>query len=41
MHCVKLVSDRVALLDSGKCYWQGKYEQMEASADQVLKQFFE
>jgi len=41
MHCVKLVSDRVALLDGGKRYWQGKYEEMEASNDQVLKQFFE
>jgi phospholipid/cholesterol/gamma-HCH transport system ATP-binding protein len=41
MHCVQLVSDRVALLDDGKCYWQGKFEEMEQSADQVLKQFFE
>ncbi len=41
MHCVKLVSDRVALLDGGKCYWQGKYEEMETSKDDVLKQFFE
>jgi phospholipid/cholesterol/gamma-HCH transport system ATP-binding protein len=41
MHCVKLVSDKVALLDGGKCYWQGKYEAMAASGDQVLKQFFE
>jgi phospholipid/cholesterol/gamma-HCH transport system ATP-binding protein len=41
MHCVKIVSDRVALLDGGKCYWQGKYEEMEASGDPVLKQFFE
>ncbi len=38
-HCVKLVSDRVALLDGGKCYWQGKYDEMEASGDHVLKQF--
>jgi phospholipid/cholesterol/gamma-HCH transport system ATP-binding protein len=41
MHCVKLVSSRVALLDKGKCYWQGKYEEMEASGDQVLQEFFE
>ena len=41
MHCVKLVSDRVALLDGGKCYWQGKFEEMENSGDGVLKQFFE
>jgi len=41
MHCVKLVSDRVALLDDGKCYWQGKFEEMENSGDHVLKQFFE
>ncbi len=41
MHCVKLVSDRVALLDGGKCYWQGKYEEMEVSGDRELKQFFE
>lgn len=41
MHCVKLVSDRVALLNGGKCYWQGKFEEMENSGDQVLKQFFE
>jgi phospholipid/cholesterol/gamma-HCH transport system ATP-binding protein len=41
MHCVKVVSDRVALLDGGKCYWQGKFEEMEVSQDQVLKQFFE
>ena len=41
MHCVKLVSDSVALLNGGKCYWQGKFEEMENSGDQVLKQFFE
>jgi phospholipid/cholesterol/gamma-HCH transport system ATP-binding protein len=41
MHCVKLVSDRVALLDGGKCYWQGKFEEMENSGDGVLKQFIE
>jgi len=41
MHCVKLVSDRVALLEGGKCYWEGRFEEMEHSGDQVLKQFFE
>ena len=41
MHCVKLVSDRVAILSEGKCYALGTYKELESSADREIKQFFE
>jgi len=41
MSCVKNTADRVVLLLDGKCYTEGTYEQLEHSADEKIKQFFE
>ncbi|MDR3716445.1 MAG: ATP-binding cassette domain-containing protein [Puia sp.] len=41
MHCVKLVSDRIAVLVNGKCHAQGTYEELGSSTDREVKQFFE
>jgi phospholipid/cholesterol/gamma-HCH transport system ATP-binding protein len=40
MNCVKLTSDRVAVLIDGKCYAQGTYAQLESSTDKVISNFF-
>ncbi|EOR94120.1 Methionine ABC transporter ATP-binding protein [Arcticibacter svalbardensis MN12-7] len=41
MNCVKNTADLVVLLLEGKCYTEGTYEELEQSADQNIKQFFE
>lgn len=41
MSCVKLTSDRIVLLNDGKCYIQGTYDELKKSSDIVVKQFFE
>jgi phospholipid/cholesterol/gamma-HCH transport system ATP-binding protein len=41
MSCVKLTSDRVVLLNDGRCYVQGTYDALKKSSDTVVKQFFE
>jgi phospholipid/cholesterol/gamma-HCH transport system ATP-binding protein len=41
MNCVKNTADRVVLLLDGKCYMEGTYHELEASADENIKQFFE
>jgi phospholipid/cholesterol/gamma-HCH transport system ATP-binding protein len=41
MNCVKNTADRVVLLLDGKCYMEGSYHELEASADENIKQFFE
>ena len=41
MNCVKNTSDRVVLLLDGRCYAEGTYKQLEESADEKIKQFFE
>jgi phospholipid/cholesterol/gamma-HCH transport system ATP-binding protein len=41
MNCVKNTADRVVLLLDGRCYAEGTYEQLEDSADENIKQFFE
>lgn len=40
MNCVKHVSDVVVLLIDGKCYSESTYEEMVASTDKNIKQFF-
>ncbi len=40
MKCVKLVADRIAMLIDGKCYATGTYEELSASNDEKIKQFF-
>lgn len=41
MHCVKIVANRIVMLIDGKCYADGTYEELEASADERIKQFFD
>ncbi|SDF50013.1 phospholipid/cholesterol/gamma-HCH transport system ATP-binding protein [Mucilaginibacter pineti] len=41
MNCVKTTADRVILLLDGKCYAEGTYQELEQSADENIKQFFE
>jgi phospholipid/cholesterol/gamma-HCH transport system ATP-binding protein len=41
MNCVKNTADRVVLLLDGRCYAEGTYQEMEDSADEKIKQFFE
>ncbi len=40
MNCVKHISDVVVLLLEGKCYIESTYEEMVASSDENIKQFF-
>lgn len=41
MHCVRLTADRIAVLAGGKCRSMGTYEELQHSADEEVKQFFE
>jgi len=41
MNCVKNIADRVILLLDGICYANGTYDELEQSADEKIKQFFE
>ncbi len=41
MHCVKIVANRIVMLIDGKCYADGTYEELEASDDERIKQFFD
>jgi len=41
MNCVKMASDRVIVLIDGKCYANGKYEELKRNTDPKVKQFFE
>jgi len=40
MKCVKLVAQRIAMLIDGKCYAMGTYEELSASKDEKVRQFF-
>jgi phospholipid/cholesterol/gamma-HCH transport system ATP-binding protein len=41
MSCVRLTSDRVALLIEGKCYTSGTFQDLQRSADPKVKPFFD
>ena len=41
MNCVKIVADRIIMLIDGKCYGDGKYEELKKSNDLKIKEFFE
>lgn len=41
MNCVKMASDRVIVLIDGKCYANGKHEELKKNTDPKVKQFFE
>lgn len=40
MKCVKLTAHRVAMLIDGKCYATGTYDELDASGDEKIRQFF-
>jgi phospholipid/cholesterol/gamma-HCH transport system ATP-binding protein len=40
MKCVKLVAHRIAMLIDGKCYAVGTYDELSASGDEKIRQFF-
>ncbi|MDO8367508.1 MAG: ATP-binding cassette domain-containing protein [Saprospiraceae bacterium] len=40
MKCVKLVANRIAMLIDGKCYAIGTYDELSASPDEKIRQFF-
>lgn len=40
MKCVKLVAHRIAMLIDGKCYAVGTYDELSASTDEKIRQFF-
>lgn len=41
MHCVKIVANRIVMLIDGKCYADGTYEELKASEDERIRQFFD
>lgn len=41
MNCVRMASNRVAILVDGKCYASGTYEELKGNMDDKVKQFFE
>ncbi|MEW6468789.1 MAG: ABC transporter ATP-binding protein [Bacteroidota bacterium] len=40
MNCVRMTSARIAMLIDGRCYAEGPYDELRASADKNVKQFF-
>ncbi len=40
MKCVKLTAHRIAMLIDGKCYKTGTYDELYASEDEKIRQFF-
>jgi phospholipid/cholesterol/gamma-HCH transport system ATP-binding protein len=41
MNCVKIVSNRIAMLIEGRCYATGTYDELKQSNDEHIKQFFD
>lgn len=41
INCVKMTSNRIAMLIDGKCYTTGTYDELRKSNDQKVKQFFD
>lgn len=41
MNCVKITSNRIAMLIDGKCYATGTYNELSKSSDTKVKQFFD
>lgn len=41
MTCVRMASDRVAMLIDGKCYKEGTFYELSRSTDKQISQFFE
>jgi len=40
LHSAKIISDRVALLDKGKVVMEGRFEELAASNDEFVRNFF-
>jgi phospholipid/cholesterol/gamma-HCH transport system ATP-binding protein len=41
MTCVRMAADRVIMLIDGRCYAEGRFEELQKSTDPKVKQFFE
>jgi phospholipid/cholesterol/gamma-HCH transport system ATP-binding protein len=41
MNCVRMAADRLVMLIDGKCYVQGKYNELKHDTDPKVKEFFE
>ncbi|HYM92804.1 MAG TPA: ATP-binding cassette domain-containing protein [Chitinophagaceae bacterium] len=41
MNCVRMASDRVAMLIDGRCYAEGTYDKLKNTSDPKIKEFFE
>ncbi|MFL5754099.1 MAG: ABC transporter ATP-binding protein [Bacteroidia bacterium] len=41
MHCVKIIADRIILLNEGRCYADGDYATLEHLPDPIINRFFE
>jgi phospholipid/cholesterol/gamma-HCH transport system ATP-binding protein len=41
MNCVRMAADRVLMLIDGKCYAQGRFEELKRLTDPKVKEFFE
>jgi phospholipid/cholesterol/gamma-HCH transport system ATP-binding protein len=41
MRCIKLTADRIVVLIDGVSYAEGKFEELEKSVDNRVKQYFE
>jgi len=40
MKCVRLIAHRIVMLIDGKCYASGTYDELSASEDEKIRQFF-
>ena len=41
MNCVKMTANRIVMLMDGKCYATGTYDELKASNDKRIKEFFD
>jgi len=41
MNCVRMASDRVIILLDGRCYVDGRFDDLKKMSDPKVKQFFE
>jgi phospholipid/cholesterol/gamma-HCH transport system ATP-binding protein len=41
IYCVKIVSQRIAILIDGMCYATGTYDDLKKSEDKKIRQFFD
>jgi phospholipid/cholesterol/gamma-HCH transport system ATP-binding protein len=40
LHCVKIVANRIIMLMDGRCYADGTYDELKASIDKRIQEFF-